>query len=633
MGTGLGKPGARWVRASSCSAGALVSAAALLFAGQALADAECGAPVNGAVACTSAGNPYANGVTYSPTGSLNVTVASGTVIQGAVNGVTLNASGAQTLVNNGSISGIALGGTTTGFAVSSTGGSMSLTNNGTITGQLNLSALGNKFINTGTFITAGINDLGVGSTTATNKGTISVPAVGLFPTETVALIGPGTFNNSGLLDLRNGRAGDSLRLAGTFVATGSSQVGLDVQLGAAGALADKLIVTAPTGVTTLLVADISKGYGALNPGLVLVQASAGATASNFVLQNGPITKGFVQYNLVFNGANFTYSLVGVPDAAAYQSLKLIAGVENVWRASSDAWSDHMAELRDANWAGGRAALSDGVHLWAQAFGAGHRQSDSESYTVFGQTSAVNLGYRQTTGGFETGVEAATHRGAVALVGGLTTGFTYSSLDFEGASGGGDYTSPNIGAYASLLDGPLFANLLLKYDHDGVSAKSALAQYSHNFNGDGYGATIEAGYRLGLGRNLYLEPLGSLNYVHTHLDGFSALGAGFDFNDTDALEGRAGLRAGGRYALAGGGTLSPYVGAEAVGAFSGRDALDFSSGGYGLHFTDRRPLTYGDANVGVNFAGWRGLSGFVQLDGDFAGRTQGVGGSLGLRLAL
>jgi outer membrane autotransporter protein len=621
------------VWAACGSVGALASAAVLLFAGQALAQGECGAPVSGAVSCTSAGNPYPNGVTYSPTGSLTVTVASGAVIQGAVNGVTLNATGHQTLVNNGSISGIALGSTTTGFAVSTTGGSVSLTNNGTITGQLNLSALGNKFINTGTFITAGISDLGVGSTTATNTGTISVPAVSIFPTETVAFIGPGTFNNSGLLDMRNGRAGDSLRLAGTFVATGASQVGLDVQLGAAGAVADKLIVTAPTGVTTLLIADVGKGYGALNPGLVVVQASAGATASNFVLQNGPITKGFVQYDLVFNGTAYTYSLVGVPDAAAYQAQKLITGLENVWRASSDAWSDHMAELRDANWAGGRAPLSDGVHLWAQAFGSSHNHSDSETYTVFGQTSAVNLGYRQTTGGFETGVEAATHRGALALVGGLTTGFTYSSLDFEGASGGGDYTSPNIGAYAGVLDGPLFANLLVKYDHDGVSAKSALAQYSKNFDGDGYGATVEAGYRLGLGHNLYLEPLGSLDYVHSHLDGFQVLGAEFGFDDTDALEGRAGLRAGGRYALAGGAMLSPYVGAEAVGTFSGRDALDFSSGGYGLHFTDRRAQTFGDANVGVTFAGWRGLSGFVQVDGDFAGRTDGVGGRIGLRLAL
>ena len=682
-----------------------LAAMSALVASAAQAQNECGAPAGATVTCTSAGNPYAGGVTYtsatdltvatnpdvvaqgtirvtgttanvavSNAGTVNVTAAnapgvalsSGTAsasltttgaitsaagdgadisagttaaltvgakgaISGQVNGVVITSVAPITLNNSGTITGDTVLGKT-GYAISTTGGKVTLNNSGTIIGPLNFSALGNVITNSGTFTTKGLNDLGVGATTFTNTGTVSILPDGVAGAQVVGLIGPGTFNNSGLLDERNGRAGDTLNLAGTFKATGGSQVGLDVQLGGAGSLADKLVVTAPTGATSIVLADVGAGPGALNSGILLVQASAGATATSFTLAGGPIEKGFIQYNLVFNSTTNAYELVGLPGAPAYQTLKFTAGAESVWHASSDAWSTHMSELRDGRWEDDPVTLQTGFHPWAQVFGASTRRSESETYDVFNQSQQISLSYHQDFEGFETGFDLIGRHGPVDLIAGLSAGYTHSNLRFPSADGNVGYSTPNVAGYASALLGGGFLNVLVKYDHDELSASSGLASYGRDFSGNSYGVTGEAGYRFSLG-HVYAEPLGSIGYVRSDLDGFSAQGASFDLNSGDSALGKLGGRLGADFRFANGMLVAPYVGGHVVKEFDGQDAVDFSSGGYTLHFTDRRPGAFGQAEFGLDFTSWRRLSGFIQMDGDFAGHTDGLGGRLGIRLAL
>ena len=423
-----------------------------------------------------------------------------------------------------------------------------------------------------------------------------------------------------------------MNLAGTFKATGASQVGLDVQLGGAGSLADKLVVTAPTGATTIVLADVGAGPGALNSGILLVQASAGATATSFTLAGGPIEKGFIQYNLVFNSTTNAYELVGLPGAPAYQTLKFAEGSESVWHASADAWSTHMSELRDGRWEGDPTTLQAGFHPWAQAFGSSTRRGDNETYGVFGQTQQVSLSYHQDFEGFETGFDLTGRKGPVDLIAGLSAGYTHSSLRFPAADGNVDYSTPNVAGYASALAGAAFLNVLVKYDHDELSASSGLASYGRDFSGNSYGVTAEAGYRFSLGR-FYAEPLGGIGYVRSDLDSFSAQGASFNLESGDSALGKLGGRVGANFRFANGMLLTPYAGGHVVKEFDGQDAVDFSSGGYTLHLTDRRPDAFGQAEVGMDFSSWRRLSGFLQLDGDFAGHASGLGGRLGIRLAL
>ncbi len=683
----------------------LAAVSALVASTTAQAQNECGAPAGGAVTCTSAGNPYANGVTYTPAtdlkvstnpdvvaqgtirvtgttanvavsnaGAVNVTavsapgvvVSSGTAsasltttgaitsaagdgadinagtsaaltvgskgaISGQVNGVVIASVTPITVNNSGVITGDTVLGKS-GYAISTTGGRVTLNNSGTISGPLNFSAIGNVITNSGTFTTKGLNDLGVGTTTFTNTGTVSVLPDGVAGVQVVGLIGPTTFNNSGLLDARNGRAGDTLNIAGTFKATGASQVGLDVQLGGVGSLADKLVVGVNTGTTTIALTDVGAGPGALNSGITLVQAGAGANVTSFTLAGGPIEKGFVQYNLVYNSANDTYVLVGLPGAPAYQTLKFTEGAESVWHASSDAWSTHMSELRDGRWEADPITLQAGVHPWAQVFGSSTRRGDSETYGVFGQTQQISLSYHQEFVGFETGFDLIGRRGPVDLIAGLSAGYTHSSLRFPGADGNVDYSTPNVAGYASALLGGAFLNVMVKYDHDELSASSGLASYGRDFSGDSYGVTAETGYRFSLGR-FYAEPLGSIGYVRSDLDSFSAQGASFNLNSGDSALGKLGGRLGADFRFANGMLVAPYVGGHVVKEFDGQDAVDFSSGGYTLHFTDRRPDAFGQAEFGLDFTSWRRLSGFIQMDGDFAGHTNGLGGRLGIRLAL
>ena len=509
---------------------------------------------------------------------------------------------------------------------------MTLNNSGTISGPLNFSAIGNVINNSGTFTTKGLNDLGVGATTFTNTGTVSILPDGVAGAQVVGLIGPSTFNNSGLLDARNGRAGDTLTLAGTFKATGASQVGLDVQLGGAGSLADKLVVGVNTGATTIALTDVSAGPGALNSGITLVQAGAGANAASFTLAGGPIEKGFIQYDLVYNSANNTYVLVGLPGAPAYETLKFTAGAQSVWHASSDAWSTHMAELRDGRWEADPVTLQAGFHPWAQVFGSSIRRGDRETYDVFNQSQQISLSYHQDFVGFETGFDLIGRKGSVDLIGGLSAGYTHSNLRFPGADGNVDYSAPNVAGYVSALFGGAFVNVLAKYDHDELSASSELASYGRDFSGNSYGVTGEAGYRFSLGR-FYAEPLGEIGYVRSDLDSFSAQGASFSPESGDSALGKLGGRVGADFRFGGGMLVAPYVGGHVVKEFDGQDAVDFSSGGYTLRFTDRRPDAFGQAEVGMDFTSWRRLSGFIQMDGDFAGHTNGLGGRLGIRLAL
>jgi hypothetical protein len=86
---------AKYRSASIVVAAAALAALCLGISGPALADNECGAlDASGSVTCTSAANPYANGIIYGATGGLplNVTLNSNVnvVLTGAGIGVALN---------------------------------------------------------------------------------------------------------------------------------------------------------------------------------------------------------------------------------------------------------------------------------------------------------------------------------------------------------------------------------------------------------------------------------------------------------------------------------------------------------------------------------------------------------------
>src|SRR5262249_3364563 len=128
---------------------------------------------------------------------------------------------------------------------------------------------------------------------------------------TVSVLGLTTFNNQGLVDIRNGHTGDVFNMPGAhWAGSGSSTLDVDATLGAS-LTSDKMVIGAGTGSTAVNVKDLTPAApGALNfVGTTVVQSTGSPGA--FFLVGSPIHKGFVQYELRYIGTN--WNLVGLPD--------------------------------------------------------------------------------------------------------------------------------------------------------------------------------------------------------------------------------------------------------------------------------------------------------------------------------
>ena len=162
------------------------------------------------------------------------------------------------------------------------------------------------------------------------------------------------FNNTGLVDLRNGHTGNvsastPMSAARPSTAWGASRLGVDASLTAA-LTSDKLVIGAAGGTTALSVTDVSPGSpAALNfVGTTVVHATSGAPGAFTWVGH---EKGFVDYELeaftVAGGVN--YNIVGLPGNAAFEFLKVPQMGQDFWRRSGDAWTAREQEVRDSMW--------------------------------------------------------------------------------------------------------------------------------------------------------------------------------------------------------------------------------------------------------------------------------------------
>ena len=120
-----------------------------------------------------------------------------------------------------------------GYAIQVTGGAANIRNSGLIAGRVSLTDNDDTVVNTGTFRATGTSDFGAGDDVFTNHGSLVIPAGNAV--RSVKFSNLETFNNSGLIDLRNGQVGDTLTLDGTaYTGSGNSTLGLDVGTSNAG---------------------------------------------------------------------------------------------------------------------------------------------------------------------------------------------------------------------------------------------------------------------------------------------------------------------------------------------------------------------------------------------------------------
>ncbi|WP_156878179.1 beta strand repeat-containing protein [Sphingopyxis sp. QXT-31] len=592
---------------NASSSGAMVDTVVVTATG------DAAATVNGRVQSLGAGGDAlvvtgGDNATVSLAANGNVTAANGnSIVLSSVNGSTLNNAG--TIANNAN-----------GFAVLATGGPIVINNSGNLSSDIRLTAGADRVDNSGIF-TVGVNpDFGGGIDVFANSGTILIGS-GATAVVTPTFTGLESLANSGTIDLRNGRAGDTLTLPGTY-AGANGTLGLDILTGTT-TVADQLIVGGLASGNTIVVLNQAAGSTPVfNPGTVVVRAGIGSAADAFDLAGGSQNLGFVRFEIQNNAADGTFFLTAAPSDAAFRTINYSEGVRSLWLKSADVVSAQLRARRDALWTQGGGDVAG--RTWIQIHGSVEKREGQRSFNAFGQSGLTNTGYQQDYFGGQLGFDVSGGSGEPGgFAFGVTGGYLTSSMNFAGSADRLRFDVVNGGAYGSYSAGNFFVNALGKYDYIWADTKVSGAGFQQDLNGSVYGARGEAGFRFG-NDSFFVEPAASISYVKNDFDDLTPLGTTIGFDEDEGLRGRFGGRIGGSFNLSGS-EVALYAGGNYVREFKGKDRVIFTGGGQTLAFTNNRIDDYGEAIVGVTIAQSEGVSGF--FEGHY---TRSFGSNNGLR---
>jgi outer membrane autotransporter protein len=578
------------------------------------------ATLTGEIAATGAG---ADAVVLNADNIASVTVGTDATVTAADgDGIVLNGASGNTLTNLGTI-----GNNNAGFAVVATGGPLQIINSGTLASNIGFTAGDDVVNNAGTFVVGATTDFGGGANVFNNSGTVRFADGATAPVARV-FSGLGTFNNTGgMIDMRNGVAGDTLTLPGAFVGSGDSRVGFDVNLSDT-TTADRLVIEgAATGSTGVLLNFT--GEGRLNSQVVLIEAGDGTEAGAFSLAGGAQTLGLIEAGLVFDAENNEFAVVGAPGAGVYRAAGFLDAARNLWYESADAWSAHMRELRDGAWASG--AESSGGGLWIQMHGSRDRREDTLAVNNFGLARDYDLGFDQDYFGGQAGFDFGGGIGADGnFAFGVTGGYVNSSVGYAGVADRLSFDAFNGGVYAMANSGIIFLNVLGKYDYYLARSESQVSQYNEKFRGDSYGAQGEIGLRLG-GDNFFIEPVATVAWVRTNLNDLTVGNSAIEFRGDDGLRGKAGARIGARLGEMGGNAIMAYAGGNFVREFKAEDTIDFTNSGQTINAFNRPRGDYGEGVVGLNIGASNMASGFIEANGAKGDQFEAFGARGGLRI--
>lgn len=461
-------------------------------------------------------------------------------------------------------------------------------------------------------------DFGDGSDGLLNNGVITVGAKATAPVH-VTLLSLEGLKNAGLIDMRNGRVGDVLTLPDDYNGTGKARLGLDIGPGGA----DRLIIgDVANGKTAIVLGGVTAKTATLtgDKGPVLVQAGVDSAADAFSIENAEI--GFVRYGVNFDPKTGAYTLKSVAGQRAFEALKVSEGASTVWRQSADAWSAHVAGLRDSG------DEVNGAGVWGQAFGGRVDRDDA----VAAQGRTVSTDYRQTTYGGQMGVDlinAGLDGGRVLL--GVTGGYADSRMRFSGLAGQETKLHvANFGGYMALTRGGYFLNALAKVDRQSIKSRNGPDGIDLDFDGTAYGAQIEAGAR-SEDDGLSYEKLLSINYVSAHLDDVDAFQQRLDFGRATGFVAKAGLR-GAASTDAWGGAFTTYGAAFVVHDFTIKNSLELIDDDQVERLSRDGGRTFGQLTVGLSYRVGRAIA-FVEGTGESGSGREGGGLKLGARFGF
>jgi hypothetical protein len=419
---------------------------------------------------------------------------------------------------------------------------------------------------------------------------------------------------------------------GTYNGVSGSQLQFGTNFGAG--TADRLVVNNVTGGSQIVIADVAPNKaGVYNPaGIPLIVSANPLNPAAFSLAGGPIQKGLFQYDLAYN-PDPEIMLVGVPTADAYRFATMPTATQQLWFDTVGVWQDRQADLRDMISAGGiRVATGPGGQgaqdapvspaLWARVVGNWADRTQSQSYSLLGNSYTFNTSYTQDTGGFFGGLDGVRQNllgNGDALAFGISGGYIASKQAFQGSSTSATYQGGSVGVSATYYNRNFFVDAVVKADFLGLTYSAPiLASFGPSVTTSSVqniGAIIDGGYRFAMGKS-FIEPLVSLGYMTTHIGDLSAAGAQVSFGNNDNLRGRVGLRGGTMLAETQDFRVEGSVTASYWNRLAGGAAATINSG-FGaplLSIADTQVTSYGEIGLGLNlFSVKTGWSGFVKTD--------------------
>ena len=430
--------------------------------------------------------------------------------------VTGTGTGQGVMINSGTTGTVTIRGlvqSANGFEVFATGGATTVntTATGIIRGQVSMTGNNDIVNNAGRFDAVVDSDFGAGTDVFNNTGLVtSFSGAARF-------LGLETFNNlaTGRIDMRDNAVGDTLTL-GNYVGTTGSRLQLDVNLSTN--LADVLITGAATG-SSILDVNLLGSLVINTTGTLVVDGTAGTSASAFTLAGGLISTPFVTVNLIFDAPNNNFLLVGSPQAPVFETLEQAEMVTNFWYDSADAITAQLEAARDGTVPVGTVQTNNLVGDgrfggWVQGV-AGN--TDREAVNGFGN-AVFDTSYQQDYLGVQAGLDYQ----AGGTIIGVSFGYGKSDAEFDVTFNRVEMTGYNLGAYVAFQSGGFFLNAIAKVDWidvDSTLGAGVLAEFDANVWG--LRSTLATRFHSG---NVFFEPSVTLSYVNADIDNYTVAGA-------------------------------------------------------------------------------------------------------------
>lgn len=582
-------------------------------------------------------------------GTATVNVASGANVQalGANDAIDIRGGTANNVVVNGTV-GVAPGGT--GYSIAATGGPAAITigSTGNLGGPLLLTGGADVLTNGGGLFLQGGSDFGAGADTLNNNWYVALaPGASVAGLETfnnnaagtVELTGPGTvtltgttfnnagqllathgasaltvgaFNNTGLINLVDGAANDTLTINAPYNGAGAARLAVDVNQ--ALTAADRLVVNGAITGSTVVDVNLVGPDALYNPtGVAVVTGAGPVPAGAFTLAPADAQIGFLNYGLRPVGNDVVLASTLDP---SFTDLAMVGSMgRDLWYQSFDAYNDAIRGRHAGSFTSGHP-----IGIWGQLYESKDRYGDFDR-TVQVNNTQITYSDRLRTHrrGGQAGIE---YRGPGFVIG-ATGGYEWARSEEQPATARIKAEGYNYGAYALFgMESGLYGGLLVKRDEYHVNFANDARMVSFRNKAHSTGVDGEVGFKTPNTGAIGFDLNAGLSWVKTDIDPWNQYGLTFDWQGNKSLRGRIGAR-----------VLFPQL----MGAYLGAKVFhEFKDDGY-LHVAGvtstvadvdmARRGTWVRLEGGLDGSGTSGV--LLGLWGD-VGDTTSFGGRVGFR---